>query len=809
MFLGLTFRNYFLSPKLNHGFSGENTTFLKINYKCTHHTKYLHLEENIFSTCNSNKIDLVKHKISLEHNFQSNHFSQPNQDNEFTFCLIKVALSLVLGLKQFTKTRTKLFAFFLLSQCSISCFLLKTLNQNELQKVLKKYSKGEFFTIESLKINENIFTIKQEMNLNLVTLREMNYKDHTKFFRLILLLSGDINLNPGPTQISETWSVFKKRGLHFVHLNINSLPSKIEELRQITKNTNSAVIGLSETKLDKTIFDFEVSIPNYSLVRKERNRKGGGVACYIRSDICFNSQNYLSDDIENISFLLPKTKPISIAIVCKPPTNNRFLDYLSKGLNDFNLMENDLFIFGDTNINILDNGENILDKCKDMSKRKSNLGVIPKKYAQICSALGLKQLIKHPTRITCHTSTLIDHIITNCEEKVTQGGVINTSLSDYQLIFCTRKIKRVKTKNHKPISFRSLKNYSIENFEQELKNFVFPNYKKFSDVNSARSDLVNKITQVLNNLAPYKTIRVKNQSNEWFDGELAEQISNRDKLFKKFKKSKLHIDELIYKEAKNTVQGLIKEKKKHFFSKKLEENIGGPKELWKNLRKLGLPKTKTPSSNICLKENDGLSFCSLSIANNFSLSNLTQNLIEKFPTGPSKFDINSVREFYKPRNLKEDPFHFPKVSEKTISDFLKELKTNKATGIDNLSDRFLKDGPKVFATPLAQIYYLSIKLSTVPDECKIAKLKPIYKKGKKTDPKNYRPISFLPVISKILEKAIHDQTMDFVTKKNILYKFQSSFRKFHSTDSCLSHLQDKASKEFDSGLLTGMILIDL
>ena len=78
---------------------------------------------------------------------------------------------------------------------------------------------------------------------------------------------------------------------------------------------------------------------------------------------------------------------------------------------------------------------------------------------------------------------------------------------------------------------------------------------------------MNKITQVVNNLAPYKTIRKKNQSNEWFDGELAEQISNRDKLFKKFKKSKLHIDELIYKEAKNTVQRLIKEKKKIFIEK--------------------------------------------------------------------------------------------------------------------------------------------------------------------------------------------------------------------------------------------------
>ena len=118
------------------------------------------------------------------------------------------------------------------------------------------------------------------------------------------------------------------------------------------------------------------------------------------------------------------------------------------------------------------------------------------------------------------------------------------------------------------------------NFERELKNIPFPNYKKFSDVNSAYIDLVNKITQVINNLAPYKTIRAKNHSNEWC---LPNKYEIGTNFFKKLKKSKLHLDEFLYKEAKNTVQRLIKEKKKIFFSKKLEENIGESKELWKNL----------------------------------------------------------------------------------------------------------------------------------------------------------------------------------------------------------------------------------
>ena len=107
----------------------------------------------------------------------------------------------------------------------------------------------------------------------------------------------------------------------------------------------------------------------------------------------------------------------------------------------------------------------------------------------------------------------------------------------------------------------------MENFERDLKNIAFLNYENVSDFNSACSHLVNKITQVINNFGPYKTIRVKNQSNEWFDGELAEQISKRDKLFKEFIKSKLHIDELIYKKAKNTAQHLVKQKKKTFSRK--------------------------------------------------------------------------------------------------------------------------------------------------------------------------------------------------------------------------------------------------
>ena len=67
----------------------------------------------------------------------------------------------------------------------------------------------------------------------------------------------------------------------------------------------------------------------------------------------------------------------------------------------------------------------------------------------------------------------------------------------------------------------------------------------------------------------------------------------------------------------------------------------------------------------------------------------------------------------------------------------------------------------------------------------------------------------LPLISEIIEQIAHDQIMNFLSDDNVIYKYQSGFRKFHSTDTCLSYLHDKITKGFDSGLLTGMVLIGL
>ena len=96
-----------------------------------------------------------------------------------------------------------------------------------------------------------------------------------------------------------------------------------------------------------------------------------------------------------------------------------------------------------------------------------------------------------------------------------------------------------------------------------------------------------------------------------------------------------------------------------------------------------------------------------------------------------------------------------------------------------------------------------------PRSCKFAKVKPLFKKGSKTDPQNYRSISLLPILSKVVERMFREQTQEFLSINKILYRFQSGFRKNYSANTCLRHLTDKVTTGFEKGLFTRIILIDL
>ena len=133
-------------------------------------------------------------------------------------------------------------------------------------------------------------------------------------------------------------------------------------------------------------------------------------------------------------------------------------------------------------------------------------------YHEVCIYFCIKAVNKSPNKDPTSSYTIIDHILESYQERVTQCGVIDISLSDHQLIYCTRKIFKIKSSLHIQIQFRSFKHYKVDLFEQDLSKLNFPNYQNYNEIDEAYNDFLQKIISAIDKVAPIKERRVKQNS---------------------------------------------------------------------------------------------------------------------------------------------------------------------------------------------------------------------------------------------------------------------------------------------------------
>ena len=424
-------------------------------------------------------------------------------------------------------------------------------------EVLERQDSREVFDKDSYFVMQDIAKNETKKIPSYYALSKIVLHKHNFYFRYILLLSGDINLNPGPftdtfpfsnssfsgsesrfhlgsndeNLDTEKWTNFKKKGLYFIHININSLLPKIEEIRHMTKITNAAIAGIGETKLDKSIFSSEIDIEGYDLLRFDRSRRGGGVACYVKKSLAYNYRDNFCKNTESIfiDIFLPKTKTILIGILYRPPDKNDFVKNLEETFTNRNILDKqECYLLVDFNINILQNGENVFEK---------KLSFIVTEYLDFAFSYSLKQLISTPTRTTENTAILIDHVLTNSPHKTIKSGVVEVNLSDHALIYCTIKTTKLKSNKHNQLNIRSMKNYTTEGFAELLKKIDFPNYETYVCVKMAYLDFVTKIVDVIDSYCPSKRVRIKSNTKPCFDSEVISLVNKRDSCYKKCKVS--------------------------------------------------------------------------------------------------------------------------------------------------------------------------------------------------------------------------------------------------------------------------------
>ena len=372
-------------------------------------------------------------------------------------------------------------------------------------------------------------------------------------------------------------TIFGKKGYHFAHFNIRSLIPKLDEVRSFVQRTKAAVVALSETWLDGTVQDAEIEVNGYSIVRADRNRQGRGVLLYIRDGIAFNPRPDLSvEGLEyvGVDLLLPKSKPLFVGCIYRPPSDNTFLDKLTTSLDKLDL-SSEIYLLGDLNIDL-----------------KSKSGTLYGKYVQFLEHFDFKQLINEATRVGKNSSTLLDHVITNCKNKVSNYGVLNCSLSDHLPVFMSRGCN--KTDFSKPIfkRVRSMKNYSQELLLEELKKVNWTSVYIATHVDESLRQFVTLFHGVIDLIAPHRDIKVKQKTEPWFNSHIMSGIRRRDSLFRKWRKDRSN--DSIHKEycsVRNRVQRDIKKAKEFYFRDQIVRNQGNSSKLWSHLKSLGYGKT--------------------------------------------------------------------------------------------------------------------------------------------------------------------------------------------------------------------------
>ena len=154
-------------------------------------------------------------------------------------------------------------------------------------------------------------------------------------------------------------------------------------------------------------------------------------------------------------------------------------------------------------------------------------------------------------------------------------------------------------------------------------------------------------------------------------------------------------------------------------------------------------------------------------------------------------------------------FEFKNITTAELMSVLKKVKASKAPGLDKISSKLLKAAGDSIIESLMYLFNLVLNTGIFPDDMKLAKVTPIYKSGERTNCGNYRPISIISVVAKILEKIIYNQIFDFLKQNSILVIQQSGFRPLHSTETTLLHSANQCLINMDKGLINGFLSLDL
>ena len=307
-------------------------------------------------------------------------------------------------------------------------------------------------------------------------------------------------------------------------------------------------------------------------------------------------------------------------------------------------------------------------------------------------------------------------------------------------------------------------------------------------------------SEVADDHAPVKRRRVKGTPLPWMNSKISESMRERDWSHRKARKSNSVRHWNTYRKLRNKINRLVKSAKTKYYCDMIEEAKGDHQKMWKAVNEV-CNRNSTSEIVQCIIS-DGIQHTtpkSIASALNSFFASIGRRLADK------------IRTTWSNRNLVlKQPLsqlQLTELEESFVLQQLTTLKANKAIGLDKISARLLKSSANTITPSVTKLLNLSIRTGKFPKLWKCSKI--TASAGDRTNVSNYRPISILPILSKILEKAVHSQLYQYFVTNNLLTRKQFGFRKGLSTVSALTSFADEVLLNMEQGKLCGAVVLDL
>lgn len=574
-------------------------------------------------------------------------------------------------------------------------------------------------------------------------------------------------------------------------LNARSVRNKTLIVKDFVVDNSVDILALTETWLNASGDDLaigELRPSGYKFIHTPREgSNGGGVGLLFRDTlkIIDRTVGVKFKSFEFLDVSCVDTKNVRIIVVYRPPPSHNnslstslFFEEFTCFLEQIIGSPDNLLLAGDFNFHVddMDNSE-------------------AKQFITLLDTFNLKQFVNEPTHKHGHT---LDLVITRSDENIIKDVYVSHMVISDHFPTCFKMYVEKPQPRKKVLSSRNLKGINMEAFKNDILDSNL--FDENTDLEAIICQYENILSSTLDLHAPIKqrTIVIRPKA-PWHTDEIVEQKKLRRRLERKWRSTRSFTDRTTYTDQCSVINKLIYSSKQKYYMDLIKEHSKDRKMLFRTIGKLLQSNTETlypTRSDDLTLANDFADFFSEKIVKIKSdIARKRCDFIDRFPdTGV----CSSIFHTFKPVTC-EDVMHLIKKS------------PLKSCIIDPIPAPVLKDCLDILLPTITKIINLSLDSGSVPDKFKVAMLTPIIKKPKANHEEfsNFRPVSNLPFISKLIEKAVATQLNNYITVNNLHESNQSAYKIHHSTETALLKIQNDILMSIDQNQSVILIFLDM